>query len=177
MHSGGLRPGGDRGLQSGFKYHLTGRIGQADFQGFRGIIQSCRFSIQKERCQTQPVICLPCHPATGAVKSGQNGKSLTSQKLFTRQWAFLTHRNTICNSVYSEPATISVFTPLNRLSTGGWLHSEFIAQRPFEKHLSSAIACARLVTSSSLFMVLASPSDVFISGQLLYGHFCVRRSA
>ncbi len=29
MHSGGLRPDGDRGLQSGFKYHLTGRIGQA----------------------------------------------------------------------------------------------------------------------------------------------------
>lgn len=45
-------------------------------------------------------------------------------------------------------------------------------RRPFEKHLSSAIACARLVTSSSLFMVLASPSDVFISGQPLYGHFC-----
>ena len=28
--------------------------------------------------------------------------------MFTRQWAFLTHRNTVCNSVYSEPATISV---------------------------------------------------------------------
>ncbi|OYL60989.1 hypothetical protein CI765_16215, partial [Shigella sonnei] len=28
------------------------------------------------------------------------------------------------------------------------------------------------VASSSLFMVLASPSDVFISGQPLYGHFC-----
>lgn len=40
MHSGGLRPDGDRGLQSGFKYHLTGRIGQADFQGFRGIVLS-----------------------------------------------------------------------------------------------------------------------------------------
>ena len=41
--------------------------------------------------------------------------------------------NTICNSVYSEPATISVFIPLNWLSTGGRLHSEFIAQTSFRE--------------------------------------------
>ncbi len=55
--------------------------------------------------------------------------SVSQTEPFTRQWAFLTHRNTICNSVYSEPATISVFIPLNWLSTGGWLHSEFIVSR------------------------------------------------
>ena len=52
------------------------------------------------------------------------------------------------------------FIPLNWLSTGAGFILNSSRRRPFEKHLSSAISCARLVTSSSLFMVLASPSDV-----------------
>lgn len=63
MHSGGLRPDGDRGLQHGFKYHLTGRIGQADFQSFRGIVQSCRFSIQKSGARlSQSYACRAIRP-------------------------------------------------------------------------------------------------------------------
>ena len=42
-------------------------------------------------------------------------------------------------------------------------------RRPFEKHRSSAIAFARRVVGSSFFMVIASPSDVFISIQPLIG--------
>ena len=90
-------------------------------------------------------------PADFSVTQPSTFLPLASQLLFTRQRAFLTHRNTVCNSVYSEPATITIFIPLNRLSTGGWLHSEFIAQTSFRE---TPVFGNRLRTSGGQLIII-----------------------
>ncbi|SWI61161.1 Uncharacterised protein [Klebsiella pneumoniae] len=151
MHGGGLRLDGDRRLQAGFKYHPAGRIGQADFQRFCGITQPRCFGIQKERRQTQPVVCPPCHPATGAVKPGQDGKTQAGLLLLLGRRPFFPHRNTVCNAVYGVLAAIGAFVPFHRLSTGSRLHSEFIAQAPFRE---APIAGYRLCASCGQLIIL-----------------------
>ncbi len=78
---------------------------QADFQGFRGIIQSCRFSIQKSGARlSQSYACRAIRPLVLLV--GIKRKAAGQPAVVYSSEGFLSHRNTVCNSVYSEPATI-----------------------------------------------------------------------
>ena len=124
------------------KYHLTGRIGQADFRLPRYYpVLSFQYP---ERVVPDSASHMPAVPSGHwCCLVGINGKPLASQLLFTRRGRF--HASgTQSYLVYSEPATITIFIPLNWLSTG-WLHSEFIAQTSFRETPVSVIACARLV--------------------------------